>query len=519
MSIFKWTTEPKAIKIWIPHDDYSAMQWPCPSGFHVPLNTEWQTVYNIWTALWGWSSAWTNFWIALKLPFAGYRLSSNSKTSYQGSNGYYWSSRRYNADSAYNLRFGSSSFYTQTNYYRAYSLSVRWFKNSPVVPTSSWTKLYWTSIEAGWIFWSSSEWLISLSRNWQTWITIADKNLWATTVWNNGDTLSEANCWKYYQRWNNYWFPRTWGVTTSSVQVNASTYWPWNYYNSSTFITYNWRWDTTDNWNLWWWVTWVVHKADTDIKKVYLGTTKVRPIINFATQWPAPSGFHVPLNTERQDVYNVWIALGWSSSAWTGFWIALKLPLAGYRSYSNASVYAQGTDGYYWSSSHYDYDYAYFLRQSKTYNLKPQAYDPYAQGYSVRCFKNEPVIPTSSWTKLYWRSIASWWIFWNSTDWLISLSSNGSNWITIQDKNLWATQVWNSWNTLSQANCGKYYQWGNNYWFPRTWSVTTSSTRVNASAYWPWNYYSSSSFIKYNWSWDTAYNWNLRWWVSGNVPV
>lgn len=88
-----------------------------------------------------------------------------------------------------------------------------------------------------------------------------DKNLWATTVWNSGDTLSEANCWKYYQRWNNYWFPRTWTVTTSSTQVDASTYWPWNYYSSSTFITRSsspYRWDTTDNWNLRWWVTWVV---------------------------------------------------------------------------------------------------------------------------------------------------------------------------------------------------------------------------------------------------------------------
>ena len=85
-----------------------------------------------------------------------------------------------------------------------------------------------------------------------------DKNLWATTVWNSWDTLSEANCWKYYQRWNNYWFPRTWTVTTSSTQVDASTYWPWNYYSSNTFIIYSWAWDSTGNGNLWWWVTWVV---------------------------------------------------------------------------------------------------------------------------------------------------------------------------------------------------------------------------------------------------------------------
>lgn len=251
------------IEIW---DSYSAMQWTAPAGFHVPLNTEWQAVYDVWTALWGWSSDWTNFWIALKLPFAGTRYYNDSNVYFQGTGGYYWSSSPYpsNANYSYYLYFNSSSVYPQSSYYRAYGFSVRCFKNKPVIPTSSWTKLYWTSIEAGWIFWSSTDWLISLSSNWTTWITIADKNLWATTVWNSWDTLSEANCWKYYQRWNNYWFPRTWTVTTSSTQVDASTYWPWNYYSSNTFITYSWAWDSTGNGNLWWWVTWVISNAITN---------------------------------------------------------------------------------------------------------------------------------------------------------------------------------------------------------------------------------------------------------------
>ena len=236
------------------------MQWPAPDGFHVPLNTEWQAVYNIWTALGGWSSDWTNFWIALKLPFAGYRDRWDSKVFDHGSYGLYWSSTRYDENYAYRLNFGSSNISLQSSGYRSNAYSVRCFKNSPIVPTSSWTKLYWTSIEAWWIFWSSTDWLISLSSDWQTWITIADKNLWATTVWNGGDTLSEANCGKYYQRWNNYGFAWTWTVTTSSTQVNASAYWPWNYYSSSTFIkriSSPYGWDTSDNWNLRWWETWV----------------------------------------------------------------------------------------------------------------------------------------------------------------------------------------------------------------------------------------------------------------------
>jgi hypothetical protein len=233
-----------------------ATQWPAPDGFHVPLTTEWQAVYDVWTALGGWSSDWTNFWITLKLPFAGYRINSSAGVGNQGTYGFYWSSSRSNADSASSLVFRSAALYPQYGYYRAFGFSVRCFKNSPAIPTSNWTKLYWTSIESWWIFWSSTDWLISLSSDWNTWVTIADKNLWATTVWNSWDTLSETNCGKYYQWGNNYGFPFTWSVTTSGTQVDASNYWPWNYYSSSTFITRSsspYRWDTTDNWNLWWW--------------------------------------------------------------------------------------------------------------------------------------------------------------------------------------------------------------------------------------------------------------------------
>jgi len=250
------------IKNW---PDYSAMQWPAPDGFHVPLNTEWQAVYDVWAALGGWSSDWTNFWIALKLPFAGRRSYSSADVGSQGTVGSYWSSSRYYENSAYYLGLRSTALNPQNSNYRANGFSVRCFKNSPVVPMSSWTKLYWTSIESWWIFWDSTDWLISLSSNGTTWITISDKNLWATTVWNSWDTLSEANCWKYYQRWNNYWFPRTWTIANqSTTQVDASNYWPWNYYSSSTFITYNWPWDITGNGNLRWWETWVISNAITN---------------------------------------------------------------------------------------------------------------------------------------------------------------------------------------------------------------------------------------------------------------
>ena len=246
------------IEIWTVQD-YSAMQWPAPYGFHVPSNTEWQAIKDIWTTLGWWDSDWTNFWIALKLPFAGRRSYLNSSVSDQGTRGRYWSSSRSNETNAYYLYLGSAIINPQSYTYRSDGFSVRCFKNFPIIPTLSWTKLYWTSIESWWIFWNSVDWLISLSSDWQTWITIADKNLWATTVWNNWDTLSEANCGWYFQWGNNYMFPFTWTIANqSTTQVNANNYWPWNYYSSDTFIKYNWSWDSSDNWNLRWWVTWVI---------------------------------------------------------------------------------------------------------------------------------------------------------------------------------------------------------------------------------------------------------------------
>mgnify|MGYP003307556105 CR=1 FL=1 len=239
-------------------------------------------------------------------------------------------------------------------------------------------------ITESWIYWSSDLGLISLSSNWITWITITDKNLWATTVYNDWDTLSEANCGKYYQWWNNYWFPFTWSVTTSSTQVDASSYWPWNYYSSSTFIT---RSSTTSsrssvrNDNLWGWVTWT----------------------NEAMQWPCASWYHIPKDTERKDVYNIWVSLwlsNWSRSRWGWLKTYLKIPFAGRRDASSSSVDYQGSDANYWSSITYDASRAYELT-ANTLAFSPNSANRNPDGNSIRPFANEPVQPTVERTVLY----------------------------------------------------------------------------------------------------------------------
>lgn len=232
-----------------------------------------------------------------------------------------------------------------------------------------------------------------------------------------------------------------------------------------------------------------------------------------AMQWPAPSWFHIPLTTEWQWVKTImdWLGL----TTWDGWRINLHMPFAGYRSFSAASIYSQGSTGFYWSSS--------FTYSASSDNARYLYLDlsivgvgysqARASGHSVRCFKNSFELPTSSWTVIQ-GTLWSAWIFWDTVNWLISITGDGTTWYTIADRNLWATTVYSDWATLSEANCGKYYQWGNNYWFAWTWSVTTSSTQVDASTYWPWNYYSSSTFITWDEDWSSVPNDNLRWWVT-----
>lgn len=229
-------------------------------------------------------------------------------------------------------------------------------------------------ITTPWIYHSAELWLISLSSDWSNRITIADKNLWATTVYNDWDTLSQANCGRYYQWGNKYWFPRTWTVTKSSTRVNASSYWPWNYYISIIFITRSstpYNWSSVRNDNLWGWVTWT----------------------NEAMQWPCPSWYHVPKNTERQAVVDAGVSLGvWTSSWGNNFRVKLKLPFAGYRDYLYSSVNVQGSYGEYWSSIAYNDGAAYSLAVGST-TLTPQDKNAYANGYSIRPFANTPRPP------------------------------------------------------------------------------------------------------------------------------
>ena len=275
-----------SIYIWKPVV-VSDMQWPCKEGFHVPLQSEWAWLYTMWNTMWLWTTSnWTNMEKYLKLPYIWIRKSTDSTTSDQWTNARYWSSSPYtNTTHAYVLYLASNGINTTAAVYRNYWCGIRAFSDVAVQPDDTRTVLYQWTGNAG-VYHNTTLWIISISSDWNTWITIADKNEWATTVYNNWDTLSEANCWKYYQRWNNYWFAWTWSITTSSSQVNASTYWPLNYYNSSTFIYRSsspYWWDSSWNNNLRWWTSQWTSTINKEVKNIYVWVDEELPYLCFTS--------------------------------------------------------------------------------------------------------------------------------------------------------------------------------------------------------------------------------------------
>lgn len=302
----------------------SDMQWPCLDGFHIPLQSECSTLKTIFT--WWWLS-WTNIINYLKIPNLWYRSAYNwAVNSWLA---WFWTSSSWWSYYWYVCEFNANWMRPTDTDSRTSWHPIRPFKNTAVIPDSSWTVIYqwvWSS----WIYHNSTMWLISISSDWTTWYTISDKNLWATEVWSSW-TPTASNWWWYYQRWNNYMFPFSWGVTTSSTKVNTSTYWPWNYYSSSTFIT----WQNADrsspsNDNLRWWVSQWATTKNTELKNAYIGEVW--------TPW-ANTLLYLPLESDVVDKsWKSWrtfgtnsltyTTVGWVQSVHVGtsWWILLTAP-------------------------------------------------------------------------------------------------------------------------------------------------------------------------------------------------
>lgn len=219
-------------------------------------------------------------------------------------------------------------------------------------------------IDTPWIYRSEEGGLISLSKDWTTWYTIADKNLGATTVYNSGATLSQANCGKFYQRGNCYWFPYTWATSTTTSRYSASGYWPGNYFTWDRYVK-DYMWFTSMNTNLWW------------------NTTNTLE----ARRGPCPEGFHVWTNTE----YNTLSGLFW----WWNFRTYGKFPICWRLTYGTGAL---DTGSYtFLRTSVPNGNNAITYSITHTYETTEACWF----GWNIRPIKNEPVIPDSSRTKLY----------------------------------------------------------------------------------------------------------------------
>jgi len=539
-----------AIKYWGKTiSDYSAMRGPCPEGFHMGDRDEREALVAAWATLWAYTRTGTSLaetyafryyfkvarWdyidanrndivTADRTALLAYHVPQTR--SYQTSWINEWLQVAITWSWWYMLTSCDWSGSTWTNTARV----IRPFKDTPAIPGSTRTMTYdWSSIATwAWIFWNATLWLISVSIDWENWITIADKDLWATNTYSQNNWSIQVDAiWKVFQRWNNYPFPTRWvTLNTSSTQVDASWYWPWNYYYSDTLIIWNRNRETSNNRNLRWWVTWVKQKPVDIVERYYWGK-----LINdySAMRGPCPKGYHVPKSSERSAVVNAWVSLWARTTSWTtsvtNFRTYLKLPNIVYLFPGNWLPWTWWTPQhrYYWwcrqTWSDWSWRYCDALDVVEDYWWSIKVDNTSSNHWCpVRPFKDKPVVPDSNWTVLYdWSSVATWaWIFYNATLWLISISSDWTTWTTIADKNAWATNVYNFWDTITSANWWWLYQWWNNYPFSIDWATTTSSTRVDTTWYGPWNYYSGSTFITggANDDWFSPRNRDLWWWIT-----
>lgn len=243
-------------------------RWPCPSGWHVPTREEWSPLinnYHLWDAIhlscrWGVLNRTTgeikNWDIRNQYGMsadAGYlTCEAEPESEWEAFASYYFIS--WEITTEWDGWYGITYMDTIAPMW----LFIRPFKDEPLIPDQSWD---WTQEleEYGYeLRYNSTLWVYTIKDNNGTnpvYTTIADKNLWATVVYTMWDTTTQANVGNFYQWGNNYGFPYSDATNTRTSQVDASSYWPWNYYSDDDFFidTEESWWDSSYNANLWGW--------------------------------------------------------------------------------------------------------------------------------------------------------------------------------------------------------------------------------------------------------------------------
>ncbi|MDE7134873.1 MAG: hypothetical protein K2N86_06330, partial [Rikenellaceae bacterium] len=277
---------------------------PCPDGYRLPTNTEFQNLIDNCTRTngGGWSSSdygyitltlKTDSSKKLEFPAVGYRNNGSSGTlSSAGVLGYYWSSVAYGSTNAYRLLFNSSNLYVDW-YYKQSGFSVRCVKDMVVFDEVEMGDLKWTTHNLA---------NPKQASGGATFATKLPSECSGTRADSHG---------RFYQ----------WGINVAwyTTGSSASGATPSGSWNTSYYPT---------NWN--------TH--------------------------PCPDGYRLPTNTEYQNLIDNCTRTnggGWTSSDYGYITLTLKtdsskkleFPAVGWRGYdSSGTLGSAGVGGGYWSS-------------------------------------------------------------------------------------------------------------------------------------------------------------------------
>lgn len=215
----------------------------------------------------------------------------------------------------------------------------------------------WVGITTPWIYHNQDLWLISLSSDWTNWITIADRNIWATSC-DISDTRSYGN---YYSRW----------ATKDRNWKSASWY------------------TMQEDWSSW-------------------------------TQSIAPTWFHIPTQAEWTSIITALSSITYNNSlTYYQAMQYLLLPRSWQMLDSETTIkYAENSWWwYYWTSTKWSTTASYIVRSTASYLHATWNAVWFPRWFSVRCIKNIWVQPDSTWTCLYSISLKSYQDIKNITYW------------------------------------------------------------------------------------------------------
>ncbi len=231
------------------------------------------------------------------------------------------------------------------------------------------------------------------------WITIHDRNLWASATWAGVDESRDSFGY-YFQWWNNYWFPSdpSVNISTTSSKVDASNYWPENPYFSDVFVVWNRDWSSIHNDNLRWW-SW-------DSK---ISNGRWFPITNAEDRrWPCPENYHVPSIGEWSKLLELWgmeygevylsrdgngLYKFWDNNqeATNEFYSRFFIPKAWWRD-NSTTIKDSNTLLLFWTSSPSGVDDAFRLYWDSN-RINGQNINKRGYALPIRCFYNSDWLP------------------------------------------------------------------------------------------------------------------------------